>query len=64
MTDNRNQTEHLLNEVMDHIARTGEQPADLRAWSNLLIYCPKDVLADFYQARMARRIDEIRKGER
>lgn len=44
MPDNRNQAERLLNEAMDHIAGTGEQPGDIRAWSYLLIYCPREVL--------------------
>jgi hypothetical protein len=49
MSDNRNQTERLLNEAMDHIAGTGEQPSDPRAWSHLLIYAPDEAVA----ARMA-----------
>lgn len=40
MTHNRNQTERLLNEAMDHIAGTLEQPSDPRAWDHLLIYAP------------------------
>lgn len=47
--DPRNQAERLLNEAMDYIAATGEQPGDARAWSHLLIYCPPEVIA----ARMA-----------
>lgn len=49
MVDNRNQTEQLLNAAMDHIAATGEQPGDVRAWAHLLIYAPTETIA----ARMA-----------
>lgn len=42
--DNRNRAERLLNEAMDHIAGTLEQPTDLRAWDHLLIYCPREAL--------------------
>lgn len=40
--------ERLLNAAADHFAATLAQ-ADERAWHQLLVYCPKDVLADFYQ---------------
>jgi hypothetical protein len=40
MTDTRNKTERLLNEAMDHICDTHEQPTDPRAWDHLLIYAP------------------------
>ena len=36
-----NQTERLLNAAADHIAATLEQPSDMRAWEQLLIYCPR-----------------------
>ena len=36
-----NQTERLLNAAADHIAATLEQPSDMRAWGQLLIYCPR-----------------------
>jgi hypothetical protein len=41
-----NQTERLLNAAMDHIASTLEQPSDLRAWEQLLIYCPSALLLE------------------
>ena len=42
--DPRNETEKLLNDVMDHIAGTHEQPRDMRAWEHLLIYCPREII--------------------
>jgi hypothetical protein len=36
-----NQTERLLNAAADHIAATLEQPSDMRAWEQLLIYRPR-----------------------
>ncbi len=36
-----NQTERLLNAAADHIAATLEQPSDMRAWEQLLIYYPR-----------------------
>lgn len=44
IVDARNETERLLNAAMDHIAGTLQQPADLRAWDHLLIYCPREAL--------------------
>lgn len=44
MPVNRNFTEKLLNDAVDHIAGTHEQPTDPRAWDQLLIYCPRDAL--------------------
>ena len=41
-----NQTERLLNAVVDHIAATLEQPSDMRAWEQLLIYCPSAILLE------------------
>ena len=41
-----NQTEKLLNAVVDHIAATLEQPSDMRAWEQLLIYCPSAILLE------------------
>jgi hypothetical protein len=38
------QVERKLNEVTDLIAATLDQPADQRAWDNLLIYAPRDAL--------------------
>jgi len=35
-----NQTERLMTDLSDHIAATLEQPSDMRAWEQLLIYCP------------------------
>lgn len=55
MNDNRNQTERLLNEAMDHIAGTLEQPSDERAWSHLLIYCPFEILEAAYVRKSQRR---------
>jgi hypothetical protein len=43
-----NTTESLLNAAADHIAATLEQPADARAWAQLLLYCPDDLI----EARM------------
>ncbi len=40
MADSCNQTERLLNDAMNHIAGTLEQPTDPRAWDHLLIYAP------------------------
>jgi hypothetical protein len=48
MTDTRNQSERLLNDAMDHIASTLEQPTDNRAWHHLLIYCPLEILEAAY----------------
>ena len=36
--------ERKLMEVADLIAATLDQPADMRAWDNLLIYCPREAL--------------------
>jgi hypothetical protein len=47
--DPRNKVEQLLNDAMDYIAATQEQPRDPRAWVHLLVYCPEEVIA----ARMA-----------
>jgi len=41
-----NQTERLLNAVVDHIAATLEQPSDMRAWEQLLTYCPSAILLE------------------
>jgi hypothetical protein len=41
-----NQTERLLNAAADHIAATLEQPSDMRAWEQLLIYCPSAILLE------------------
>ena len=37
-------TEQLMNELVDQMARTLEQPSDPRAWQHLLIYAPIEVL--------------------
>lgn len=39
-----NETERLLNAAADHIADTLQQPTDPRAWQQLLIYCPREIL--------------------
>jgi len=41
-----NQTERLLNAAVDHMAATLEQPSDMRAWEQLLIYCPSAILLE------------------
>jgi len=41
-----NQTERLLTATADHIAATLEQPSDMRAWEQLLIYCPSGILLE------------------
>jgi len=43
-TGRMNQTERLLTAAADHIAATLEQPSDMRAWEQLLIYCPSALL--------------------
>jgi len=48
-----NQTERLLNAAADHIAATLEQPSDMRAWEQLLIYCPSAIQL---QARLDRAV--------
>jgi len=45
-TGHMNQTERLLNAAADHIAATLEQPSDMRAWEQLLIYCPSGILLE------------------
>lgn len=42
--DNRNVTERLLNEAAEWIAASLEQPADPRAWDQLLIYAPREAI--------------------
>ena len=54
MAKERNFTEHLLNQAMDHIAGTHEQPTDPRAWDYLLTYCPLEILETAY-VRKAQR---------
>jgi len=36
--------ERKMMEVADMMAATLDQPADLRAWEHLLVYCPRDIL--------------------
>jgi hypothetical protein len=50
----RNATEILLNKAMDHIGETLEQPTNPRAWENLLVYCPREILE--------RRLETLRKS--
>lgn len=45
-----NSAERLLNDAADYIAATLEQPADTRAWTHLLIYCPKELIIQRAQA--------------
>jgi len=45
-----NQTERLLNAAADHIAATLEQPSDMRAWEQLLIYCPSAAAREAFRA--------------
>lgn len=56
--------ERALMDAADLIGATLAQPADERAWWHLLTYCPPELLSDFIQARVYRRIEEIRKGDR
>lgn len=36
--------ERKMMEVADMLAATLDQPADMRAWEHLLVYCPHDIL--------------------
>ena len=49
-----NTTERLLNAAADHIAATREQPSDERAWAQLLVYCPDDLIKARMQALTGR----------
>ena len=45
-----NQTERLMTDLSDHIAATLEQPSDMRAWEQLLIYCPSAAAREAFRA--------------
>jgi hypothetical protein len=63
MGDKRNQAEILLNEAMDHIAGTLEQPGDMRAWDHLLIYCPREALERRLERMNERKRNGVLPGE-
>jgi hypothetical protein len=41
-----NKAEQLINDVVGYLAATHEQPSDMRAWEQLLIYCPSAILLE------------------